>query len=596
MTRRPLAGAALAAALVSTGAGGFVSPAVADACLSWTDAKGDSAVAAVTQASAATNESPLDVLGASIDTSDGVLTMAVKVADLTTAPGGRVPGDRFVFRFTVNGKIAQLSASRDVNAGTSTVAWTVDAVAKTPKPVVSYDAAADTVTARLPLSDFAEVTGAGPGAALRSFYAESRGVLGAPTAGTLVSPQWDAAPAPLWYVHSLGSGCTAAAAAPPLGVPNAECQIFTDGKGDGKTTPPSVHSAVPTGSVETDNDPDLDIVGVVGQTTADEVRLYTRVDKLATLPARGNGHNYKVSFTAPGNKLVAADVSELHSALLTGGILLTTPRVLVAGTDRSANVPSYAVFDRTKSMVTMVLDRGSLAAFTGEPLPAGAELTGVYAESRAVIGASFFPADEAPNALNPAVVYKLGDNKCFAPPPAKLAGLAAVTVPFGDVASVAAKLTDSGGAALPGKRLTFSVGGDSVAATTGADGVARAALTSSKTAGTYPMTVAFAGDDTADKVSASTPFTVVTEATRLTLAVAKSGSSRTVTATLKEDDGKVLGGQKVDWYVNGKKVATGATDAGGRTVLKTAKPTQVVLAKFAGVAGKWGASSVSAKL
>lgn len=68
------------------------------------------------------------------------------------------------------------------------------------------------------------------------------------------------------------------------------------------------------------------------------------------------------------------------------------------------------------------------------------------------------------------------------------------------------------------------------------------------------------------------------------------------TATLKDDDGKTLGAQKVDCLVNGKKVDTGMTDSAGRVVLRTAKPTQGVTARFAGVSGKWVASSVSVKV
>jgi hypothetical protein len=172
-----------------------------------------------------------------------------------------------------------------------------------------------------------------------------------------------------------------------------------------------------------------------------------------------------------------------------------------------------------------------------------------------------------------------------------------VKTQFSDAAAVKAKLVSAAGAPLVGKTVTFTLAGKTATGTTGADGVASATLDPGVVAGTaYTLVAAFAGDSSAGAATVSTPFTVTVEATKLTLKVVKSGSARTVYATLKDDDGKALAGQPVTWYINGKKISTPTTNSAGQVVLKTAKPTQTVMAKFAGVSGKYAPVSVSAKV
>jgi hypothetical protein len=176
-----------------------------------------------------------------------------------------------------------------------------------------------------------------------------------------------------------------------------------------------------------------------------------------------------------------------------------------------------------------------------------------------------------------------------------LANTGAVTAQFTDAAAVAAKLTTEAGTALAGKAVKFTIGTKSVTATTGADGVATALLDPATPAGTYHLVTSFAGDASAANVELSTPFTVTTEVTKLTLKVAKSGTSRTVTATLRDDDGKPVAGQTVVWYVNGKKVSSPRTSSAG-TVTLVAKATQTVVAQFNAVAGKYAASKATQKV
>jgi hypothetical protein len=74
---------------------------------------------------------------------------------------------------------------------------------------------------------------------------------------------------------------------------------------------------------------------------------------------------------------------------------------------------------------------------------------------------------------------------------------------------------------------------------------------------------------------------------RVGLKVAKSGTARTVTATLTEDDPRPLAKQPVDFYVGGRKVATVRTDSAGRAVYRGATAGQQVQARYAGSTGRY---------
>ena len=144
------------------------------------------------------------------------------------------------------------------------------------------------------------------------------------------------------------------------------------------------------------------------------------------------------------------------------------------------------------------------------------------------------------------------------------------------------------------KQVDFAITGDPAGTKTGttdANGVATVTIaTGLKASGTpYPVTVTFAGDATDGKAKLTGTILVTPEKTVFApLAVARpSATTRTVTATLTDDDKKPLAAQKVEWLVNGKKVATLTTDAKGKSVYKGAKPGQLVQARFVAVSGKY---------
>jgi hypothetical protein len=149
---------------------------------------------------------------------------------------------------------------------------------------------------------------------------------------------------------------------------------------------------------------------------------------------------------------------------------------------------------------------------------------------------------------------------------------------------------------LAGKAITFKLAGKSATVKTHSAGVATAKLALASNASSQTLTESFAGDASAAKAAVSVKFTITVEKTKIILSVAKSGTARTVTATLLDDDNHVVASQKVVVYVNGVKKTTLTTDAKGHVVYKAAKAGQTIKFAYAGVSGKYAASSVQQKL
>jgi hypothetical protein len=143
----------------------------------------------------------------------------------------------------------------------------------------------------------------------------------------------------------------------------------------------------------------------------------------------------------------------------------------------------------------------------------------------------------------------------------------------GDQVSVGATLTDSDGAGVPGRSITFQVGTASASGTTDALGHASATLTLAGPAGSSELTVAFAGDASYGPAGDSTTFTVTVEDTTLTLpdAVGTKKTPAVATATLAEADGGRLPGRTIQFFVEEKvrnvptfvSIGTAVTNANG---------------------------------
>jgi hypothetical protein len=194
--------------------------------------------------------------------------------------------------------------------------------------------------------------------------------------------------------------------------------------------------------------------------------------------------------------------------------------------------------------------------------------------------------------------FTAGDEYCFGAPPGTLSDLVTPAAVYSDPVTLSAKLVNEAGAPVAGKPVRFTVAGEKapVVGTTNADGVATATYVPALGAGTYAVEALFPGDTEVGKAKLAGTIVVATETSVLNpLAVAKpNATTRTVTATLADNDKHLVAGQKVDWYVNGKKLATVATDAKGRSLYKSAKPGQTVQAKYPGLAGKYTAAASKA--
>jgi hypothetical protein len=132
--------------------------------------------------------------------------------------------------------------------------------------------------------------------------------------------------------------------------------------------------------------------------------------------------------------------------------------------------------------------------------------------------------------------------------------------------------------------------------TTDANGLAAVSYLPGRAAGTYPLVITFAGDATDGRATLRGPtVTVLVEGTGLAaLKSARNGTARTVTTTLTDDDAHAVAGQPVEWWANGKRVATTTTDAHGKATYAKAAAGQSVVAKYPGLTGKYAAATTKA--
>ena len=354
----------------------------------------------------------------------------------------------------------------------------------------------------------------------------------------------------------------------------------------------------------------LDITSMTLRTTSDRLYAYLRLKALPGTPGTYEaGHHYVMTFqdeeagkTFYLRYMVANTAATMPDALAPKQTAsYSDAKYSNQGSPAKLPLKTYeAVQDDANDYIilSVALEELKTLAYAGDMTP-NLKLTKLTATTFAWLPAP--PAADlgdsrrrADIAEAPDYTYVIGDDFCFGPPPAVLSALSAPSVQFGDRATLSATLKDEAGAALAGQPVTFTVaGGAPVNGTTNAAGVAKVSYPITQTAGSRAVTVAYAGDATNGKAKLVGAVSVRSEVAKIgKLAVAKpSATARTVTATLLDDDRHAIAGQKVNWYVNGKKVATLTTDGSGRTVFKAAKAGQTVQAKFSAVSGKYTAAS-----
>jgi hypothetical protein len=414
--------------------------------------------------------------------------------------------------------------------------------------------------------------------------------------------------------RTLGAVLAVAALLAPGGVatadpehPRAACaQRVNDAEGDGKYTLST------TGNVKDPRDPSVDAIDVTSVTlryTGDALEAHLRLKSLAgAFGTYETAYRYDVTFaSADGTTFLLQAMRDSPTwgptpAKATGSSQYPLASFTVgATTTRFTGVT--APVDVAGGWVVISVPAAELAKAFGTPVGAGTTLTGVSAQTYAYIpgtgAAAIRPADVATSAEAAQSTYTVGDDYCFGPPPASLATtLTAPRVAYGDGVPLSATLTSEAGTPLAGKPVRFAVAGEPVrTATTGANGVATVTFVSTGPAGAYPLTISFDGDATDGHATfRGVSVTVVAEKTRLAVLTwtRTSATARTVTTVLSDDDGHVLAGQKVEWWVNGKRVTTTTTTSRGKAAFTGAKAGQSVVAKYAGVTGKYVATVTKA--
>ncbi|HET7529562.1 MAG TPA: hypothetical protein VFJ98_01235 [Mycobacteriales bacterium] len=397
----------------------------------------------------------------------------------------------------------------------------------------------------------------------------------------------------------------------PADYPSAGCFTYDDPKGDAFFTLDGQNVDGP--------DPDLDILGAALETTDTSLKAYVKVDGLSDAgPNDADGHRYTLKFTFNKHVFTAAGSDygsgsgdsgsgQIRDGLADAGqaghvtqLGVDTPAVDPTNPDFFTNkgfVDSglKVTFDYTNSWVVIDLPIADIEKYGGAPFTGAISEVSVVSATDEYLVSSQWDSTVKDNGTTSTDTWTVGDNACFGPPAALVANLGATRVQYGDTAALAAKVTDASGAALADVPVTFAIGRLLTTATTDDDGIAKARLTPTVVAGGYALVERFAGNDTVGRATFSTPFTVATEKALLTLSTKRSGSTRLVTATLRDDDRHALAQQRVVWFVNGRSAGRSTTSGTGTATFR-ARAGQTVKVVFAAVAGKYTGASASRKV
>ncbi len=321
-----------------------------------------------------------------------------------------------------------------------------------------------------------------------------------------------------------------------------------------------------------------------------------------------NGDRHDFAFTANGKAVVLGSRRFISFPSLT---YPATSSVSVGGAAVAA--ASYkVVYDHKASTITYNLSAADLKTILGAE-PAGLALTNMSAKAYAKTSPdpnSDILSDTASVAA--ALAYNYGGVGCAAAPgpapsatataapsgsasptpsgsaspkPSSSATPTATAVPsgspapgttmrfsgptrvqFGDTFTTTVTLTSASGQPLSGKKVTGKHGTSPVATgTTNAAGQAKITIAARDKAGKRNLVVTFAGDSGNPPRTLNRAITTVLEATRLGKAVAGTGSTRTVTVQLTDDDPtkKALAGRNVTFRFSSRTV-TVRTDSTGR--------------------------------
>jgi hypothetical protein len=386
-----------------------------------------------------------------------------------------------------------------------------------------------------------------------------------------------------------------AADAPKPEFPRAQCSHrLIDPAGDGYTNPRNA----PVNLVKTDG---VDIVSTLFRVTPDEVQAFVQ---MKDIPAPADMDNYDSAF-----KYTVS--FKYEDKTFKASTFQVNPDVDPTGSNAAGSKPAidpaipgtrYGV-DPTSDYAWFAIPRAAFEDKVQTPIVDGTQFTAISAVTETSMANNQFVGADDMTPVAAAAVWTVDDDYCFGPPPGALSEIATPSVQYTDVSAFTAKLVDEKGAAVAGAPISFAVTtatgtvvGTPVTGTTDAAGVATAPFTATIPAGTYTVKVSFAGTAEVGKAKATSSFVVTVEKTKfLALGVAKpTTTTRTVTATLLDDDNKPVAFQRVDFYVAGKK-SSATADKAGKATLKTAKPGQTVQAKLVAVTGKYAAAASTSR-
>jgi hypothetical protein len=612
--RRRASYAVLSAGLLAAGLVPLAASAAVAACPTYVDPEGDSAPVEPAVTGAALQDDGLDLLAITHSTAGGVFSSTVKTVKLLETGSDNSFGDWFQVNFTVMEKAVTIRVVRDANlTETTTTRMQVDGVTVQPAPEAVYDFKAATVTLKVKQADLEKAVGSAlTGKPLTAMRALSYGNYGGP--GLL----FDDADAPEGAKHVFGTACKggakgkpAAAPAPsspkPSGsakpTPSASPSASSSPTPSGSASPSTSSSATASSSPSTSptaapeptvpvpapgcigfadakgdarpagqapNERHLDLLAVTGRTTDTTLSGHLLVDKLAARPSfpAFTGHRFEYEFTVGGKVVHLRATAEGPGEGRIDGV--ANPDLKVT-----------AAFDVVSSQVVLTIERASLAKALGTPLRDGTVLEALTARSAARTPQTGHPADVATSEDAARARYTVGDGTCFAP---KLSVSFPGLVQTSDGARVNVSMTTSDGRTAAGQKVTARVGnGRSVSATTDKQGNVTLVAPVTDAAGTPLLVVRSTGS--AGKGELTSPLRVVAERAVLSLRSSGTGSTRTVTATLTDDDrpGRALPGQRVVLSFGGRSVAV-TTDSAGRAVTQVPAGSAVE-AVFAGRSG-----------
>lgn len=335
-------------------------------------------------------------------------------------------------------------------------------------------------------------------------------------------------------------------------VPAQGCLGFADEVGD---------SNAAVGPAGFGDDPDLDLVSVTGNTTATTLSGHLGVAELGTAPSRPgfSGHRFEYQFTL-GEKTVVLRADGTGPGTGT-----------VDGTAQS-DLAVTAVFDLPSSQVVLNVDRAGLAKVVKTSVREGTVLRDVTGRSVARTPATATVADTATAEDPVRARYTVGDDVCFAP---ALSVTVPVQVQTSDLALVNVAVTTSDGRVARDQKVIARIGdGRAVSVTTDDSGTASLFVPVVEAAGSRRLTIRSTGS--AGEGWYQTPVRVLIERTVLMVRSTGSGPTRTLTATLSDDDTprRALTGQRLVFSFANRTVAA-TTDRTGRASVQVPADTFV---------------------